>query len=68
MSTAHDAEPTDHLADKDLIMTTTDTTTPAHASSDVTLPAPRTRGVSVGLVIALIIAALGIGFAVGSMF
>ena len=49
-------------------MTTTDTTTPAHAGSDVTLPAPRTRGVSVGLVIALIIAALGIGFALGSMF
>lgn len=49
-------------------MTTTDTTTPAHASSDVMLPAPKTRGVSVGLVIALIIAALGIGFAVGSMF
>lgn len=55
-------------ADKDLIMTTPDTTTATHARTDVTLPAPKTRGVSVGLVIALIIAALGIGFAVGSMY
>ncbi len=49
-------------------MTAPDTaTSAAHAQSEVSLPAPRSRGVSMGLVIALLIAALGIGFALGSL-
>ena len=53
---------------KDPIMTVPDTaSTAAHAQTEVSLPAPKSSGVSVGLVIALVIAALGIGFALGSL-
>ena len=47
-------------------MTITETPT-VQTRAEVALPAPKSQGISRSIVIALVVAALGIGFAIGSL-